>query len=457
MNKQSKKTVPGQTRMKRFVPLFLAILIPFVLLVGGCAFEAENPFSESSADSSAAESSSAGTSSAAEASSEEEIPLPEDEVIRFVACGDNILHPSVYYYGMEVYAEEHGQSCTYAAANDDRYDFHPIYENVAPAMKEADICYINQETLFKGGENAAVSGYPRFNSPEIIGTTLYDLGVDVVNLAHNHMLDCGSDEAVRYSAGFFRQLGMTPIGYYESEADTENIVIYETKGVKIAFLAYTEHTNGIPDNYPAYIPYFDDALVSKQVALAKQQADLVIVSAHWGNEYAWNPSSSQKHNADLLCSLGVDVVIGMHPHCIEPMEWRTNADGHKTLLAYSIGNFLSGMHEGMCHLEGMLQFDIRKDAATGKVTVEKPQFVPLVMHFEAGKSVNTQVDTGYRGFRIYYLSDYTEELAASHGIHKREREFRNYQLNGGEFTRECLINTVKAVIPAEFLPAEFAG
>ena len=442
--------------MKR---LIASLMLFCMLFACGCALTEENPFIEtsSSAASSEADPSKAeGTSSVIEVSDVSEVIIeePEDTVLHFVACGDNILHPSVYYHGMEVYAEAHGQACTYAAANDDNYDFHSIYEFVEPAMKNADICYINQETLFLGG-TAAISGYPRFNSPEIIGATLYDLGVDVVNLAHNHMLDCGSDAAVRNTAAFFRNLGMTPLGYYENSAATDNIVIYEEQGVKIAFLAYTEHTNGIRNNSTTYIPYLEEALVKKQVALAKQQADLVIVSAHWGNEYAWNPTSKQKQYAQLFCDLGVDVVIGMHPHCIEPMEWKTNASGHRTLITYSIGNFLSGMHEGMCHLEGMLQFDIRKDVNDGAVSIENPKFVPLVMHFQAGTSVNRAVDTGYRKFKIYYLSDYTAELAASHGIHKREKEFPGQQLMGGKFDLDCLYRTVKSIIPAEFLPDEF--
>lgn len=427
------------------------------LFACGCELTEENPFVESSSgeDPSAEPSFLPASSEVFETTSVEDIVLPEeDTVLHFVACGDNILHPSVYYHGMEVYAEEHGQQCTYAAANDDNYDFHSIYEFVAPAMKEADVCYVNQETLFMGGTNA-ISGYPRFNSPEIIGATLYDLGVDVVNLAHNHMLDCGSDAAVKYSAAFFKNLGMTPIGYYSGTADTENIVILEKEEIKIALLSYTEHTNGIRNNTSTCIPYLEESLVRKQVALAKQQADLVVVSAHWGDEYRWNPTNNQKKYAQLFCDLGVDVVIGMHPHCIEPMEWKTNAEGHKTLITYSIGNFVSGMHEGMCHLEGMLKFDIRKDVDTGAVSVENPTFVPLVIHFEAGTSVNRSIDTGYRKFKIYYLSDYTAELAASHGIHKREKEFPGYQLNGGKFDLDCLYATVKAIIPAEFLPEEF--
>lgn len=431
-----------------------AILILFCSFFAcGCELSEENPFVESSsAEPSAAE---AVTSEASfETTSAEEIDLPTDTVLHFVACGDNLIHPSVYFHGMEVYAEEHGQECTYAAANLDNYDFHSIYENVEPAMKEADFCYVNQETLFMGG-TTAISGYPRFNSPEIIGTTLYDIGADIINLAHNHTLDCGSDAAIINTAAFFRNLGMTPIGYYQNTADTENIVTVEKDGIRIALLAYTEHTNGLRNSSSTCIPYLEESLVRKQVAIAKEQADLVIVSAHWGEEYRWNPTNNQKKYAQLFCDLGVDVVLGMHSHCIEPVEWLTNESGHRTLVAYSLGNFVSGMHEGMCHLEGMLKFDIRKDLDSGDVTIESPMFVPLVLHFEAGKSVNTSIDTGYRKFKIYYLTDYTEELAASHGVHKREKQFTGYQLYGGKFDLECLYTTVKTLIPAEFLSEEF--
>lgn len=384
-----------------------------------------------------------------------QLPTEEDTVVSLLACGDNLIHPSVYYYAMECYAETHQEQCTYVATNDANYDFLPIYEHVADRMQAADICYINQETL-SGGDGTKIYGYPTFNSPEAVGRTLKELGVDVVNMAHNHMLDAGNDSFLIHSDGFFRSLGMTPLGYYVNQAATDTIPIVESKGLKFAFLAYTYSTNGITCNSGTYIPYLDESLVRKQVALAKQQADVVVVSAHWGDEDSYTPNAEQKRYAELFCSLGVDAVIGMHSHCIQPMQWMDRPDGKKMLLTYSLGNFVSGMQNGLNVLEGMLSFDVRKNAETGEITVENPVFNPLVLHYVKGQSVNTQLDTGYRGFKLYDLKDYTAELAAQHGVvwYETNRGHRT-TLYGGAFGIDSLYTTLQTIIPSEFLPSEY--
>ncbi len=381
------------------------------------------------------------------------IPLPEDTVVSILACGDNLIHPSVYYYAMECYAAEHDETCTYAATNEANYNFLPIYENVADAMKNADICYVNQETL-SGGTGTDIEGYPKFNSPEAVGMTLKMLGVDIINMAHNHMLDAGDDSFLIHSDSFFASLGMTPLGYYENEADTNNIVLYEEQGITFAFLPYTYSTNGIVCRSQTYIPYFEDALIRRQVALAKEQADVVIVSAHWGDEDSYTPNSTQKYYANLFCELGVDVVIGMHSHCLQPMEWMEREDGHRMLLTYSLGNFVSGMQGALNVLEGMLSFNVRKSVDTGKITIEDPLFTPIVLHYTKESTV-ARNDTGYRNFKLYELTDYTEELAAQHGVVWYEKRQGTTTLYGGGFSLENLINTVKRIIPAEFLPESY--
>ncbi len=446
----------------RVAVMVLTIITVVLVLVYGCTSnDTATTSSETSTDNSPAATSSVPQESTGMQESVQSstsaitIPAEEDTVVSLLACGDNLIHPSVYFYAMECYAQSHQETCTYVATNDANYDFFPIYENVADRMKAADICYINQETL-SGGDGTKIYGYPTFNTPEAVGRTLRELGVDVINMAHNHMLDAGNDSFLIHSDGFFRSLGMTPLGYYANQAATENIPILESKGLKFAFLPYTYGTNGITCSSNTYIPYLDETLIRHQVALAKQQADVVIVSAHWGVEDSYTPNDDQKRYAELFCELGVDAVIGMHSHCIQPMQWMDRPDGKRMLVAYSLGNFVSGMQNGLNVLEGMLSFDVRRDAETGEITVETPVFTPLVLHYVKEDSVDTQLDTGYRGFKLYDLKDYTAELAAQHGVvwYEQNRGHRT-TLYGGDFGIEPLYQTLRTIISAEFLPEEY--
>lgn len=467
-----KKTTSG-TRAYRYFTAFLVLALTTLVVVYGCSVLQDSGGGNSSLTDSGDDATQAGATTdpggetsgnsgvsgasgdfSSEPSDASTAPTPEeDTVVSILACGDNLIHPSVYYYAMECYASAHSENCTYAATNDANYDFSPIYENVAARMKNADICYINQETL-SGGAGTTINGYPTFNSPEAVGRTLRELGVDVINMAHNHMLDAGNDSFLIHSDGFFSSLGMTPLGYYENEADADNIVLYEEQGITFAFLTYTYGTNGITCHSGTYIPYMKEAFVRKQVALAKQQADVVIVSAHWGYEDSYNPNSDQKFFANLFCELGVDVVIGMHSHCIQPMQWMESSSGHRMLLTYSLGNFVSGMQNGLNVLEGMLSFNVRQNAETKEITIEDPLFTPLVLHYTKERSVDGK-DTGYRNFKLYDLKDYTAELASAHGVVWYEKQHGVSTLYGGGFNLDNLNETLKRVIPAEFLPPEY--
>ncbi|MBO4366226.1 MAG: CapA family protein [Clostridia bacterium] len=457
-------------RTVRSIALLLLLLVVASAVLAGCDLSGDNPLNPSSEQ--------PGTESApssdpyAPATSEisliefqdESSKEPEDAVVHFLACGDNLIHPSVYYTAMEYYCEAHGTECDYVTTHEAGYDFLPIYEYVADEMKEADYLYINQETL-SGGPGTTINGYPSFNSPTAIDDTLRELGVDVVNLAHNHMLDSGDDRFLIYTNALLKSYGLNTIGYYSDIGDTNNILVTECKGIRFAWLSYVYGTNYYNTSANeklknSYIPYFTQELCTRQVELAKQQADVVIVSAHWGSEYSFNPNSFQKTYADLLCELGVDVVIGMHPHCLQPMEWKTSSTGHRMLLTYSIGNFVSGMQEAQCVLEGMLSFDVRKHGDT--VTVENPMLTPIVCHYIKDKVVNSKLDTGYRQFKLYRLADYTEELAAVHGVHYYEKRKSSATLYdsqtgklGAKFSIANMYATVQKLIPAEFLAPEY--
>ena len=376
-----------------------------------------------------------------------------DNVISFVACPDNIIHPSVYYHALQTAAANAGKEPDYSNLQTADYDFAHIYENISAIVKNADISYINVETLIGGNENP-ISGYPMFNSPEKAGETLIDLGFDVYNLAHNHMLDSGNDKYLKNCDNFFTQRGGTTIGYYENKADTENIVIYEEQGVKIAFLAYTYATNGISLGASAstYIPYINSDLMKKQMKLAKEKADLVFVSMHWGDEDNFYPNSAQRSAAQLLADEGADVIIGMHPHVIQESKWVTRPDGSRCFLTYSLGNLLSGMYGGKNALGSILSLDIVCKNGE-KPYVDNVQITPTVCHYVKKYSVNPKMDTGFRDFKIYLLEDYTAELAAAHGVHQNKGKISGFDNElDGNFSLPTLYGKVKRLIPAEFLP-----
>lgn len=442
---------------KRFLSLFLLIscLLTFVY---ACDNQAEvtssiDESSNSTTDESINDVSTNESSVETEESSEEEVFVPQDTIVNFLACPDNLIHPSIYYDGLEYAAAANGVDPDYKDLHNAQYSFDHIYEDVAQQIADADISFINQETLI-GGDCKNVSGYPCFNSPIAMGEKVIDLGFDLVNVVHNHMLDSGDTRFLEHCNTFFTERDIEVLGYYPNEKSTEKITVIENQGIKIAFLSYTYGTNGIsiPSSSEFVIPYFDEALIEKQVAIAKQEADVIIVACHWGYENTYNANDAQKYYAKYLCELGVDVVLGMHSHCIQPMEWMTSEAGKETLVIYSLGNFLSGMKDAMNSLAGMLSLEIVKDGETGEITIESPTFIPIVTHY-IKKSAVASDDTGFRDFKIYYLEDYTEELAAEHGVHRYERS-NGTSLVGGNYSLDTLWQTINKYIAPEFLNPE---
>ena len=278
--------------------------------------------------------------------------------------------------------------------------------------------------------------------------SLVDVGFDIINLANNHMLDYHGDEGLRGTIRYWKTKDVLTVGGYEGEADYNTIRTIERNGIKIAVLSYTYGTNG---NYlPAgttdlWIPYIDDADVTRQIAEAKTLADCVIVSMHWGTENEFTPTAEQTRLAKLIADCGADVIIGHHSHTIQPVEWVEGANGHRTLVTYSLGNFLHTQLNSINLVGGTITFDIVKNAETGEVTIEDPVFDPTVCHYTANLAVLDSLDYYKReNLMIYRLVDYTDELAAAHGSQ-----------NWGTFNLSTLTGYVTSTIDAKFLPADW--
>jgi hypothetical protein len=340
----------------------------------------------------------------------------------FVAVGDNVVHTGIWL-----------EAKLRAQSRDDReYYFAPVFDEIAGMIKDADIAFINQETLM-GGDELGISNYPRFNSPQDIGRDIVDLGFDIVNIANNHMADKG-EAGLRGTIDFWESQPVVMIGGYRNYADYQKVRTIERDGVKIALLSYTFSTNGLslPQNTELYVPYIDYAEITAQVAAAKKSADLVFVSIHWGVENVFTPNSQQVSLAQYMADLGVDVIIGHHPHVVQPITWLSGKNGNDTLCVYSLGNIVSLMMAPYNMVGGVLTFDICEDRGSESWFISGVQFVPTVFFY----------GTNYYSQRIYLMRNFTENLASRMGT-------QNY---GYTATLAQLRGYVTQTIDPAFLP-----
>ncbi len=340
----------------------------------------------------------------------------------FIGCGDNII------YGTKDAKKN-------AIEGGRKYNYKPFYSGVSDIIENADISFINQETLMCG-DGYSPSYYPMFNSPQEVGLDLIELGFDVINISNNHMLDKGADGLSR-TIEFWKDKEVLMIGGYENQEDYDNIRVLEKDGLKIAFLSYTYATNGLTKSStsPIVIPYINDQDIIRQTALARECADMIFVSVHWGDEGAFVPNDDQKRVAKLFADNGVDVILGHHPHVIQPVEWLEGADGNKTLCVYSLGNFMAQQDYAYNMVGGIIGFDIVHSEST-EPYLENVIFTPTVFHF-TGDFYNNNV---------YKMENYTNELASVHGV-------RTYY--GHSISYDILRGYVDKTIDVEFLPEYF--
>jgi len=223
------------------------------------------------------------------------------------------------------------------------YDYTPCFEPVREMISDADYAVVNLETPL-GRSN--FTGYPCFNAPVEYASALKDAGFDLFLTANNHTLD-RRDKGLKYTVHALDSLGIEHIGTYTDAAARERVLpfVKDVNGFRIGFLDYTYGTNGISVQGDAVVDYIDRERMSADIRnLRYAGAELVAVAVHWGVEYVLLPVKSQRELADFLIGEGVDMVIGGHPHVVEPLEIRVNPDtGRKAVVTYSLGNFISNM------------------------------------------------------------------------------------------------------------------
>lgn len=313
-----------------------------------------------------------------------------------IAVGDNLYHQSLIDAG---------------ASEDGNWNYDKIYTHITDAIKDADIRMIDQETVFTT-DHDSVSSYPSFATPTEVGDAIVKAGFNVVESANNH-IDAFGEGFLTDTLNFWKTKypDVTLLGIHDSQEDADTVKIREVNGIKIAFLDYTYGTNvGGIEGKDYMIDMIRKEKITTMIQKAKQQADCIIFVAHWGTEDETMPNEYEKQWAAYLMEQGVNVIIGGHPHVLQPYGRISDGKGNETVVFYSLGNFVSTQQKLEELLGGMAKFTIQKTVENGKTSIQilTPTVEPLVMHYNS--------DAGE--FGPYMLSDYTEELASQNGVQK---------------------------------------
>ena len=303
--------------------------------------------------------------------SKEKNSVTEQETsARIMANGDLLYHDIIYIS---------------AKKTDGTYDFHENFEYVKPWLKQADLVLGD----FEGTVNKDhyLAGYPLFNAPGEVMDAIKDAGYQVLDLAHNHILD-SQIEGVVSTADAIEKAGMTPVGVYTHESrDKAPLVIKEVNGIKVAILAYSYGFNGIEqsisqEDYNRYLSDLDEDKMKVEIERAEKEADITVIMPQMGVEYQIEPTEEQKKLYHKMIDWGADIVFGGHPHVVEPAE-TVEKDGDKKLIIYSMGNFISNQRiETMQDVEnakwterGVLM-DVTIKKKSGKTTIETAKAHP---------------------------------------------------------------------------------
>ena len=340
------------------------------------------------------------------------VALASSNDVDIIMVGDILLHDPVE---------------NAALSEDGSYNYDFIFKNTRDMIHAADIAIVNQEVII-GGQELGVSGYPCFNAPYAIGDSLVNAGFDVVCHATNHSLDKGK-KGLQNCYSFWKNAypSMTVIGLNGTENDYTNVDIVTSKGFRFAILNYTYGTNGInpPKDMPHAVDMLDKNKIIRDLKYAEENADFTIVCPHWGTEYNLGIDSSQKKWTALFRKYGADLVIGTHPHVIEPIKMIednksgiTNNSGDGDMLVYySLGNFVnwtSSSGKGIANrmVGGMAKVTVGRNKS-GEAVIKKHSVTPLVCHLQKGRE----------GVSVYPINKYTEEMGRQNQIISQDSNF----------------------------------
>ncbi len=328
-----------------------------------------------------------------------EPPEPVVTSVRFSATGDNLIHTGIYLQA----AKREGNG---------GYDFSYCYDEVRYFYEDFDVNWLNQETLIN--DVLPPSSYPMFSTPGQMGFDLYDVGFNVFSLSNNHTYDKGT-VGLSGTMDFWATMPEDSFitGLYASEDEYLSAITYQTvNDITIAYLAYTETTNGLPQPHdaPYHVIYTSQTdIIQAQITHAAENSDIVVVGNHWGVENSHTTTQPQKELAQQMADWGADLIIGTHPHVVQDAQWLKAADGRDVFIAYSLGNFLNAQAVPATMVGLILSCEFEKTTSPEGVVstrVLAPQLTPVINHYESG----------YNNIRVYMFSEYTAELAAVHGV-----------------------------------------
>ncbi|MBO4309744.1 MAG: CapA family protein, partial [Lachnospiraceae bacterium] len=264
---------------------------------------------------------------------EANVPKEVTQNVRIMMIGDMLMHLNVTESGF---------------VGDGTKNYDHLFERILPDIQEADIKIVNEEIVF-AGEDVGFSGYPMFNTAEEVGDAEAAAGFNVILHATNHTMD-------KYKKGLLNTINfwkkypdIMVLGVNETKEQQDEITVFEKNGMKIALLNYTYGLNGMPqpDDMPFAVNLIDENLMDRNIKKAHEVADFVVVLIHWGNEYQLYASNDQKFWCNWFLERDVDLIIGAHPHVIQPIEWYTDPnDGDEMLVYYSLGNYVTGNKSG---------------------------------------------------------------------------------------------------------------
>lgn len=300
-----------------------------------------------------------------------EVDVPDDVTFTLAVIGDIMCHNTQY---------------TDAQNADGSYDFSYVFDDIKDELSAADYTVGNLETTFAGRERG-YSSYPEFNSPETLGDAIKEAGIDLVCTANNHSLDTRYS-GIESTIDYLDQIGLVHTGTYKSQEAQDTTTIVDIKGLKVAFLAFTYGTNGIPvqEGREYCINLISDDFIVDRINLAKEQnPDIIICFMHWGEEYQLTPNEEQQHLASLLFLNGVDIILGSHPHVLQTMELNRKENESDDFVIYSLGNFVSGQVKENTRDSIILNLQITKKG-TGEVKIDYAKYTPIYTYKSGASS-----------------------------------------------------------------------
>ena len=380
-NKKNRIQSQEKSQQKKFISIlmFSIIFLLFILLGLFIFTQIRNWNYQTKLSKQTEEILSANTQDAnsTEVSSTPEIDEPEPITFTLTAIGDVMCHNTQYW---DAYQKE-----------TNTYDFSYVFDDIKFDIQKSDISVASLETCF-AGEERGYSNYPTFNSPDSLAYSLKDIGIDVLSTAGNHCLDMGFDGLSR-TIDVLNKADISHLGTYKTQEERDKILFKYTKGLKVAFINYTYGTNGIPvpSDKPYCVNLIDKDLIKKDIESAKSQnADVIVACMHWGTEYQTSPNNEQKDLADFLFQNGVNIILGNHPHVLQPFEKRTvtleDGSTQDGFIIYALGNFICDQNAENTRNSIILNLFITKQV-DGSITVDNIDYIPIYMYKNPSKTI----------------------------------------------------------------------